>query len=630
MSFAPTTVKVGDAMPTITIGDVVPAEAKADIEYKWVKADGTAAGATAEAGSYKIQLSVKADSNYQIVDGTTAVTGTTELTVTGSVTVPETIKAVLANGTYKFQAYWDAANGETKPTLTEEQVKTLLQKASGMTVESVDLSAGTAETSRGTQLTFDVSGNAGSYDNPEQLFKVSVDGFDPQYIATGGTLTGLTGVKALLPENKVADKSSSGGTAILVGQSTAGVSATLTLTKDETYVPALEVSSASFTALTNAGLSLYAQGTTGAPVVMDSSNVKYVQKGAPLLLINTDASHKGEKVVLDIDGVSKTVMFDATTGAANESAGNATGDKTGTINITASLSFDVYLDSAATTPIKRDAKAGEELNLGKLAAGVTLTKASVDVNGEETLEVPTGTTSVIGGDTWYTVDVADVDQGKIVLVAAYKVDSPNAGDWKYSTEGVKDNAIVNPVDYAAGTSLIYVRPGTHVFVGANDNNTLLAVADGVEGLDEWTQKVQPNPTRKGVWEVTVNHDLTAATDVKKSLSLKDVPADADKQLSVSLSAAETTPVTVDLTINATGVTADMTAKAEWIGDTTGLKVKKAECATDAIKVTVEISKNVADGADSSTRNPVGTLAVDVTCAAGTLGINVDVEGKAGQ
>ena len=68
VSFAPTTVKVGDAMPTITIGDVVPAEAKADIEYKWVKADGTAAGATAEAGSYKIQLSVKADSNYQIVE----------------------------------------------------------------------------------------------------------------------------------------------------------------------------------------------------------------------------------------------------------------------------------------------------------------------------------------------------------------------------------------------------------------------------------------------------------------------------------------------------------------------------------------------------------------------------------
>ena len=128
----------------------------------------------------------------------------------------------------------------------------------------------------------------------------------------------------------------------------------------------------------------------------------------------------------------------------------------------------------------------------------------------------------------------------------------------------------------------------------------------------------------------MNHDLTAATDVKKSLSLKDVPADADKRLSISLSTAETTPVTVDLTINATGVTADMTAKAEWIGDTTGLKVKKAECAANAIKITVEISKDVADGADSDTRNPVGTLAVDVTCAAGTLGINVDVEGKAGQ
>ena len=463
VSFAPTTVKVGDAMPTITIGDVVPAEAKADIEYKWVKADGTAAGATAEAGSYKIQLSVKADSNYQIVDGTTAVTGTTELTVAGSVTADPTVRAIFDATTKSYKLY--SYEGKA---MTEEDVKSAISTATGRTV--TDLKFDTTQTTQYVTAEFE-SGNpvkifvnasvAGSNVKPETLREVTMPNGDKKYLYNGEIVTGLTAGKSYIDVSNGFVKATSGDAILTAGANGNGA---ITLnTADVVLAEALAMPAS----LTN--LSVFVQ-YDGKEMPATANNL--IPAGSTLIVRYTLAADAGKTVEFDVEGDKKTATADES-GMAQVTYGpiNSMKGATLTISATASALYTVTLNG---TEVAKDVKAGDNviLNGVKLAELYVPTASNNPVL--KALAANSGKTYDISSGVNYCVNASDTDTTEINIVEAIEVKNGVTGakiykDWKSNDD--KGTQV-------AASSAEFVKKGTELFLVADTANTIFDAVDG--------------------------------------------------------------------------------------------------------------------------------------------------------
>ena len=506
----------------------------------------------------------------------------------------ETIKATVSGSNVTFSAYWPDG---TAPTLTEDEIKAAVT-AAGREVASVDLTAKEVVLSNGRTLNFDDTANGG-YKNPTRLYKVTTP-VDVQYIKADETLTGLGAIKALLPKETLAGTSSAGVTV------TNGTSAAITsLAADVEYVEALPVASGSQSGAPDSSntkvFDVFYTDAEGMPTTFSST--AYIQKGLELTFYTKTPAKAGMSFTLTVNGEEIPGTFDDKGEASVTKKISGVGAD-GEVSFLVTMGYTVTYGSQTF-----ENKAVGDKVLVDLADGMTL----VCEKTTGLTKLGTSATAVMG-KAQYVVAAADQENGVIALVAAYEVSGPQSTPaWVGYTDAELTEAIST-----TNSTPTYVLPGEAVYVKASAKNTILKLADGVEGLTLEPVKV-PSQFQEGVWKVAVNGKLVAA-NIEAGLGLPD-----DQVAAISVedatAGAGTTNVetTAKIAVNSIKNYGDEEVSAKWVG-TPG---KDAVIGTVAYDESDGIVVNLTVKENAEASDVIGTLLVKV----GTMEFEIDVKGK---
>ena len=451
----------------------------------------------------------------------------------------ETIKATVSGSNVTFSAYWPDG---TAPTLTEDEIKAAIT-AAGREVASVDLTAKEVVLSNGRTLNFDDTANGG-YKNPTRLYKVTTP-VDVQYIKANETLTGLGAIKALLPKETLAGTSSA-GVAVTNGTSAAITS----LAADVEYVEALPVASGSQSGAPDSSntkvFDVFYTDAEGMPTTFSST--AYIQKGLELTFYTKTPAKAGMSFTLTVNGEEIPGTFDDKGEASVTKKISGVGAD-GEVSFLVTMGYTVTYGSQTF-----ENKAVGDKVLVDLADGMTL----VCEKTTGLTKLGTSATAVMG-KAQYVVAAADQENGVIALVAAYEVSGPQSTPaWVGYTDAELTEAIST-----TNSTPTYVLPGEAVYVKASAKNTILKLADGVEGLTFEPVKV-PSQFQEGVWKVAVNGKLVAA-NIEAGLGLPD-----DQVAAISVedatAGAGTTNVetTAKIAVNSIKNYGDEEVSAKWV------------------------------------------------------------------
>ena len=512
----------------------------------------------------------------------------------------ETIKAELdaAGTTAEFYSYWGEATKGT--ALTAAEVKAALETATGhKIVGEVDLSKNKVTLDNGVEVTYGINSAAGSYKNPKQLFKVTVNGAS-QYLpaAAGSKFTGLDAAKvpAVLEKKIVAAavNISDLKKAITVGED--GVLTLPALSEDIEFVTAVKyVGEDAETPAAPSGIKVYANSVDAgkpAPVELTFGS-SYVQAGASLMIINSGTAQPNVSFVLEINGEKSTQTFDSN-GQFNKNFTFTNPTKyAGVLEVKCTSGFAVYMNGVAVAGAENVA-ADKQIPVGD-ATGVTAKLAYIDPDDGKTLAEATSAYENLGGKFYYTVDAAHAKDGKIDLWEVYSVTTASSE----TVFNAADNAdMKNPMDITTGeTKLFKANSDLYLTIPGGTGKILTLAANSLLKL---TPVKVPTSEAAGVWKVSLVDNITAASfGTALDFTSKAAAFAAGESF---IGAAEGDPVEVKVEISPLDakVTADSKATVEFYPPVDGIEVTKAECEAGKIVVTLNSEVVPSEGTNVGT------------------------------